>query len=230
MSKKEKKESIIIALGGSLIVPDEINVSFLKEMKVLLRELSSQYQIALVVGGGKTARKYQAAAKHFPHLSNNDLDWIGIKSICLNAELLYRIFSDLNLYKEIIWRWEDARGIQEDIIIAGAWEPGYSSDTDAVELARVLSSKQVINFSNINYVYREDPRKNPNAERYERLSWKEYQALIPDTWVPGLSAPFDPVASRLAEEYGLRVVVLGASLENLKKYLEARDFEGTIIE
>ena len=225
------KKTIVIAVGGSLLVPEFIDVQFIKQLKSIIKDLINQnHQIALVIGGGKTARIYQSAARDLGVEKSTDLDWIGIKSIRLNCELLLRAFSDLDVHKKVIEKWEEAKGIQEHLIIVGAWEPGCSSDTDAIELARVLGSKQVINFSNISHVYSEDPRKNPDAEKYEKLSWKEYQNLIPNAWVPGLSAPFDPVASRLAEKYGMRVVVLGASLENLKNYLDAKYFEGTIVE
>ena len=227
---KDFKDTIVIAMGGSLLVPENIDIQFLKQLKEMMRALIEQdYQIALVVGGGKTCRIYQNVAREFENVQNVDLDWIGIKTIRLNAELLLRAFSDLDIYEDVIEKWEDAEGIQNHLIIVGAWEPGCSSDTDAIELAHVLGSKKVVNFSNISHVYSEDPRKNPEAEKFEKLSWEEYKNLIPKDWVPGLSAPFDPVASTKAQEYGISVAILGASLENLENYLNGKTFEGTTI-
>ena len=227
---KDFKDTIVIAMGGSLLVPENIDIQFLKQLKEMMRALIEQdYQIALVVGGGKTCRIYQNVAREFENVQNVDLDWIGIKTIRLNAELLLRAFSDLDIYEDVIEKWEDAEGIQNHLIIVGAWEPGCSSDTYAIELAHVLGSKKVVNFSNISHVYSEDPRKNPEAEKFEKLSWEEYKNLIPKDWVPGLSAPFDPVASTKAQEYGISVAILGASLENLENYLNGKTFEGTTI-
>ncbi len=227
---KDFKDTIVIAMGGSLLVPENIDIQFLKQLKEMMRALIEQdYQIALVVGGGKTCRIYQDVAREFENVQNVDLDWIGIKTIRLNAELLLRAFSDLDIYEDVIEKWEDAEGIQNHLIIVGAWEPGCSSDTDAIELAHVLGSKKVVNFSNISHVYSEDPRKNPQAEKFEKLSWEEYKNLIPKNWVPGLSAPFDPVASTKAQEYKISVAILGASLENLENYLNGGTFEGTTI-
>jgi uridylate kinase len=42
--------------------------------------------------------------------------------------------------------------------------------------------------------------------------------------------PFDPIASKEAEKIGLKVVVIGKSLGNLKDVLEGKGFEGTVIE
>jgi uridylate kinase len=227
---KDFKDTIVIAMGGSLLIPESIDLVFIKQLKEMMKTLiEKNYQIALVVGGGKVCRIYQNAAREFDNVSDVDLDWIGIKTIRLNAELLLRAFSDLNIHNRVIEKWEDAGGIKENLIIVGAWEPGCSSDTDAVELARVLKSKKVINFSNTSYVYDKDPNKYSDAKKFEKLTWSEYKKLIPENWVPGLSAPFDPVASKLAEENDISVAILGASVENLENYLNNRKFEGTLI-
>ena len=45
------------------------------------------YQMILVIGGGKTARMYQATGRLFNNMTHNDLDWLGIESIRLNCDL-----------------------------------------------------------------------------------------------------------------------------------------------
>ena len=228
---KDFKETIIIAMGGSLLIPEKIDVSFITSLKEMIKYFTADgYQIALVVGGGKTCRYYQAAAKNFDNTNDLDLDWIGIHTIRLNCELLYRIFSDLDIHSEIIIKPEDLHGINESLIIVGAWEPGCSSDTDAVEMAEISGAQRIINFSNTSHVYSADPRTYPDAERFEHLSWEEYRNIIPAEWTPGMSAPFDPVASKKAQDAGITVAVLGASIKNLENYLSNKEFEGTIIE
>lgn len=224
------KETIVIAMGGSLLIPEKIDVPFIKSLKEMVSYLIDDgYQIALVVGGGKTCRYYQAAAKEFDNTNNLDLDWIGIQTIRLNCELLLRIFSNTHVHPNVILKPEDLHEINESLIIVGAWEPGCSSDTDAVEMAQVSGAKRIINFSNTSHVYSVDPRINPNAEKFETLTWEEYRNLIPKEWTPGMSAPFDPVASKKAQEHGITVAILGASVENLENYLLGKEFEGTLI-
>lgn len=227
---KEFKDTIVIAMGGSLLIPEGPDVQFLKHLKKMMADLiANDYQVALVIGGGKVCRYYQAAAKEFSHVGDIDLDWIGIKTIHLNCELVWRAFSDLDIHEKVVLKPQDIHGIQESLIIVGAWEPGCSSDTDAVEMAHQINASQIINFSSTTHVYSEDPRKNPNATRFESLTWDEYRSLIPKEWIPGLSAPFDPVASRFAQKQGIRVAILGSSIENLKNYLNNKSFEGTVI-
>ncbi len=224
------KDTIVVSIGGSLLVPDGIDINFINKLKEIITSLvEDNYQVALVIGGGKTARKYQDVASRFSNVKHIDLDWIGIKAIRLNCELILRIFSDLNIHKNVIESWDEAKNIKENIIVIGAFEPGCSSDKDAVELSIILNGKSVINLSNISHVYDSDPNKNTNAKKIYNISWDDYLGLIPDKWSPGLSSPFDPIASRKAKDNGISVIVIGASLENFKNYLNSSNFEGTTI-
>lgn len=227
---KNFKETIVIAMGGSLLVPEHIDIAFIKSLKEMVKHFTDDgYQIALVVGGGKTARIYQQGLKDLDVNDSLALDWVGIKSIHLNCELLFRAFSDLDIHENIILRPQDLDQVKESLIIVGAWEPGCSSDADAVEMAEASGATRIINFSNTSHVYSADPRTNSDATRFEKLSWDEYRNIIPSEWTPGMSAPFDPVASKRAQEQGITVAILGASVENLENYLVGGEFEGTII-
>jgi uridylate kinase len=54
--------------------------------------------------------------------------------------------------------------------------------------------------------------------------------MVGDTWEPGMNVPFDPIASRKAEQLGLRVLVVnGKNLENLADALDGKKFTGTVI-
>ncbi|MDD4333294.1 MAG: UMP kinase, partial [Patescibacteria group bacterium] len=48
-------------------------------------------------------------------------------------------------------------------------------------------------------------------------------------WSPGLNMPFDPIASRKAQELNLQVIIAGKNLKNLKNILEDKKFKGTVI-
>ncbi|MDP2947167.1 MAG: UMP kinase, partial [Nanoarchaeota archaeon] len=82
-------ETIIISLGGSLIIPEELDIDFLREFKTLiLSHVAEGKKFVIITGGGKLNKKYNEAAKRIGSPSHEDLDWIGIASLKLNAELL----------------------------------------------------------------------------------------------------------------------------------------------
>ena len=79
-------------------------------------------------------------------------------------------------------------------------------------------------------VYTDDPKKNPDAEPIDKISWVDFRAIIGDKWVPGINSPFDPVAAALAAENRIKVIVAdGRNIENLGAILEDGEFEGTVI-
>ncbi|MFM7088661.1 MAG: UMP kinase [Candidatus Paceibacterota bacterium] len=223
-------ESFVISLGGSIIIPDEIDTDFLKSFReLILKEVSLGKKFIIVCGGGNTNRKYNNAAREIVNPSNQDLDWIGIATIMLNAELLRIVFGDQAHNKALA---DLSQPIPNDkpIVVGGALEPGHSSDMDAVLAAKNIGAKKLINLSNTDYVYDSDPRLNPEAKKIEKISWSEYRKLIPEDWSAKLNSPFDPIASNLAEQEGMTVITTnGKNLENLKKCLDGEEFSGTVI-
>lgn len=225
-----EKETIIISLGGSLIIPDDIDVSFLKEFKdLIISQIEKGKNFVIITGGGKVCRKYQLAAKEISSPSDDDLDWIGIASLRLNAQLLRVIFRDYT-HPKIIKDPNEILDFDKPIVVGSANEPGHSTDWDAVVIAKNVGAKKIINLSNTDYVYDSDPKMNPDAKKIEKISWVDYRKLIPKEWNPGLNSPFDPIASELSEKEGIEVVIMnGKPIDNLAKYLNGEEFKGTVI-
>jgi uridylate kinase len=225
-----KQKIYLISLGGSLLVPNEIDLNFLRKFyKLILSEISKGNKFIIIVGGGKIARKYQVVAKKFNKISTEDLDWLGIHATRLNAHLLLTIFRKYAHYR-VIKNPKEKVAFKEKILIAAGWKPGFSTDYDAVLLAKTYNSDTVINLTNVDYVYDKDPKKFKNAKYFEKITWTDYLRLINSKWAPGLSAPFDPIASKLAKRLKLNCVILnGNRLQELEKFLQNKKFIGTII-
>lgn len=223
-------ESFVISLGGSIVVPDVPNPEFINAFRdLILSEVAKGKRFMIIVGGGKTCRNYQEALSKTIKAETVDLDWIGIYSTHLNAQLVRMSFGDI-VPQEIVTDPSVVSGMNERVIIGAGWKPGCSTDMDAILTAKEIGAHKVINLSNIDYVYDSDPKKNPNAKKFETVSWIEYRSFIPKEWTSGLNSPFDPVASKTAEEAGLEVAfIAGKNLDSLKAYLNGESFEGTTI-
>ncbi len=226
-------ETIVISVGGSLIVPgDQIDTHFLSSLRNLIEtETANGRRFILITGGGRTARKYAEAAKEIAPLEPEDLDWLGIHATRLNAHLVRTIFRDL-AHPVIVTNPDDVLDVPKTakLIVAAGYRPGSSTDLRAVQIAERVGAKKVINLSNIDYVYTADPRLDPTAEKIEDITWAEFRKLIPTDWDPGLNAPFDPVAAREAEAKGIEVAAInGTKLVSLKSYLDGNAFTGTRI-
>lgn len=230
---KHAYETVVMSVGGSLIVPDAIDTSFLTDLKNLIEHqiaLSGRHFI-IIAGGGKTARRYQDAAATVTELDPEDLDWIGLHATRLNGHLLRTIFRDI-AYPEMITNPDDIIDVPRDVplVIAAGYRPGSSTDLRAVQIAINCGATRLINLSNIDYVYTEDPRINPAAEKITDTTWNDFMKLIPTEWNPGLSAPFDPVAARTSQMHNLEVSIInGKNIDELENYLEGKPFIGTKI-
>lgn len=231
---KEWKESVILSLGGSLVVPNGgVDIPFLAKFNEFIRRhVNEGRRFFIIVGGGGTCRQYQFAAKQVREsVSEEDLDWLGIHTTRANAHLVRTTFVDIARPRVF-----DSYDTKEDlgdypVLIGAGWKPGWSTDYDAVSLCRLYGSRLVINMTNTSQVFTKDPRAHADATPIDTLSWKEYRSMIGDKWSPGFSSPFDPVAAKLADEVGVKVVILdGRDLTNLENAMLGRDFVGTTID
>ncbi len=236
MGNNGYKDKIVLSLGGSLIVPNGgIDTDFLSKFNTFLRNQlakNENRQFFLIVGGGKTTRNYQKAASDVisDRLTRDDADWLGIHATRLNAHLIRTIFRDI-AHPYILKHYEIIRKVEEPVVIGSGWKPGWSTDFCAAMTCEDYNVKTVVNLSNTSQVYDKDPQEFKDAKPIDKISWEDFRKLVGDEWVPGMHAPFDPVAAKKAQDLGLKVVVLdGKNFDNLEKYFKGEEFVGTVIE
>lgn len=227
----------VLSLGGSIIVPQDVDSAFLAQfiagMKKYLQD-NKDDKLIFVCGGGAPARIYQQAfraAATEEDLKDPSLqDWLGIRATHLNGQLVKALFGQLCQDEVVTNPTDENLKFSGRVLVAGGWKPGFSTDTDAVYLARRFGATKVINLSNIKKVYTDDPKKNPDAKPIDTISWADFRKIVGDEWVPGKNAPFDPVASKLAEESKLKVICAdGRNIENTVAILNEKEFTGTVI-
>ena len=217
----------IISLGGSLIVPGQIDVQFLRGFRnLILSQVKKGNRFIIVCGGGRIARNYFAALRKITKVKSAEYDRLGIRATQLNDELLRIIFKGI-AYKQV--HEVKDRKVRFKILIGTGFFPGVSSDFDAVKYAEKYGAKTILNLTNIDYVYDKDP-KYPGAKPMKKLSWHQYSTIIGKTWKPGMHYPFDPRSSREAAKHKLNVVIInGKNLSNVKRCLDGNSFHGTVI-
>jgi len=217
----------VIGLGGSILCPEEINISYLKRFKKFIEKESINNKFVIIVGGGSVARKYQKAAKKF-NVSSEKLDWLGILATKLNAELLKSSLVNVNpiLFDE---RFK-VKSFKYPLTVGSGWKPGWSTDYVAVQVAKDMNVDNILFLGKPEYVYTSDFSKDKSAKPIKEISWKEYFKIIPSKWEPGLCSPVDPVAARLAYKNKISLVVAGGrDLKNVKKILDKKPFKGTTL-
>ncbi len=207
-----------------------INLKFLKSFHTFIaRQVKKGRKFYLIIGGGATARTYIQAALAAAPVKAADRDWVGIRATRLNAQLLQVVFGRL-AHPEIITNPTRPVRIKAPVVFGAGYKPGCSTDHDAVLIAKHNGLDTVINLSNIDYAYDQDPRRHADARKLANVSWPVFRKIVGSRWRPGLNVPFDPVASREAAQYKIKVVILnGRKLKNLADCLDGRRFQGTVI-
>ena len=227
----------VLSVGGSIVVPNQPDTEFLTKFISMVKDWLSEdasRKLILVVGGGAPARVYQNAYAEIASKVGNSsatdaADWIGIMATRLNAQLVKASFGDL-CQNDVVYDPTAPIDFKGRILLAAGWHPGFSTDNDAVLLAEKHNAKVVVNLSNIEKVYTDDPRKNPDAKPIDQISWKDFRKMVGDEWTPGKNCPFDPIASIKADECGMKVICAsGKDIENIRNILDDKPFTGTQI-
>jgi uridylate kinase len=225
------KETIVIDFGGSILSPEpgKMNFRILRGFKKILQKHSRKYRFIVVVGGGKICRLYQDLARKAGINDKSYLDWIGIRSTQLNAEMMRAYLGKLAFHRVMHYETQELNW-NKGILISGGWSPGGSTDYITATLAAMHGAKKIIVATNIDYVYDKDPRKFPDAKKQINLTWKEFKKIIGNKWIPGMVTPFDPKATQICTKNNISVEFLnGEKLPNLVKALNDQPFRGTTI-
>ncbi len=249
-------EYIILKLGGSLISPkgavidENLVSSYAKKVRTHFGG-DGESRLIMVVGGGNTSRQYRDAADACGEDSEEDRHRIGITATWLNGEFLRAVLSDV-AYEEILglgvyaknaplgeeliastfekWLKTDRR-----VLIAGGFITGVSTDFNAVILAQKIGTEKIFKLTDVDFVYSEDPKKNPSAEPIKDISWEAYFKLFgvdPDDAKHGAGAhlPIDFKAAKLAMDKEIGCVVAdGSDAEVVDAIVGGKGISGTLI-
>lgn len=221
-------ESIVIGLGGSVILSEDITASYFKNLTNLLKELAKNYKIYLVIGGGKTARTYIKLGREL-NLDEETLDQIGIEITRLNAKLIANIIGISNKY--IPQTTDQAINVKKQVVVMGGTTPGHSTDMVGAELAEKINASKYIIATNVDGVYDKDPNKYKDAVKLKEISIKQLIEKYSTKWdSAGQNIVIDGPALEIIERSCIPTFVLnGKKLEELKKAITNQTFNGTII-
>lgn len=231
MLKEKQKKIIVISLGGSLIIPDEINHSYLRNFKKVLLEHTNKYKFVVICGGGNIARKYMSVLKK-EGISQELQSYAGISSTRTNARFLSYFFN-LNQKKGIPHTLKTLKKqIKKDsIVFCGAlnYRPEQTSDTTAAMIAKELKS-EFINLTNVPGLFNKNPNKNKNAKLIKKISWKKFNEKAQKIkYKPGQHFVLDQKSSRIILQEKIPTYIMGEDIKELKKFLRNTKFKGTII-
>jgi len=220
----------VLSIGGSIVAPEKPDSTFLSKLSQCLDRLhSGGYRFAIVVGGGKIARNYIAAAKTLG-ANNFALDKIGIRATRLNAAIVVQALE--KAWPEVLVQIEKAREAIDagKIPVFGGLMPGFTTDAVAALVAESLKG-DYINMTNVDGVYSSDPKDNPRAKYFDEISYEKLLSLMKLAGSkPGQNMVMDVPACLILKRSAIQGIVLdGKDLENFENAVKGLDFKGTRI-
>ncbi len=182
---------ILLKLSGEALkngADDLYDMSFVDEVAAALKSCVDEgYQMAVVVGAGNIWRGRQG-----DDMDRTDADRMGmlatvINCICLKdaikrlggkASVMTAVsmspFAEVYTAEAAVKRLNDGEVV---IFGSGLGIPFISTDTAGAVRAAEISADAMLMAKNIDYIYTDDPRKNPNAEKLECVKASEVLAM-----------------------------------------------------
>ncbi len=179
-------------------------------------------QVGIVIGGGNFWRGVKDGAGKVERVSADRMGMLATAMNCLavadvirNHGIGAKVMTAVDI-QGVGERYDTQKSIEYmekgNVVLfaCGTGHPFFSTDTAAALRAVEISADAILLAKNIDGVYDDDPRKNPNAVRFDEISYEEVLARR--------LAVMDTTATSLAMDNNMPVIVFAlAEPENITK-------------
>ena len=237
MSVAPAYKRILLKLSGEALMGDDsygINRAVIERIVREIGEIVALgVQVAIVIGGGNIFRGVAPAAAGMDRAT---ADYMGMLATVMNGMALQdamnrfgldcRVQSALNLEQvaEPFIRGKALRYLEDGkvvIFVSGTGNPFFTTDTAAALRGVEMDAEVVIKATKVDGVYTNDPKLDPSATRYQRLSFDE--AISKNLKV------MDATALTLCRDQKLPIVVFSIFKQDALKRVVMGQDEGTMV-
>ncbi len=224
------KPGIVINAGGSIFIREEPDEKLMREFAALLERFDN-HKFYIVIGGGRLARQVISHGKRFG-ADESYLDDMGIDATRLNARILISALGKECCPKPPTGFDEamDAGRIYEYVVMGGT-HPGHTTDAVAAMLAERVGAERLVIATNVDGVYTDDPRTNPDAMKLASVTASELVKItMRGEAGAGSNSVVDPLASKIIKRSRMPTFVVdGRDMEALESALRGMSGRGTVI-
>jgi len=208
----------------------DINLPYLSSTVELIAKYP-ECKFFYVVGGGNVARRYIEAARKYG-IDKQGQDMLGIEATRMNALLFALMLAKngiRNMNVENIFEMHPYFFKQYQVFVTGGTIPGHTTDRVAVQVAAIFGCEEMINVTEVGYIYDKDPKVHPDARMLEEVRGSELIAKWGIEHQPGMNLPIEPRAVQEALEHKIKIYVIGPSIDDLERVITGNGYKGTLI-
>ena len=237
METKPVYKRVLLKLSGEALMGDDpygINRATLERIVAEVAEVVRMgVEVGVVIGGGNI---FRGVAPGAAGMDRATADYMGMLATVINAlalsdamnrgGLVSRVQSALSIEPvvEPYIRGKAIRYLEEGKIVifaAGTGNPFFTTDTAAALRGREVEAKIVLKATKVDGVYTADPKKDPTATRYTRLSFDE--AMSRNLGI------MDATAFALCRDQKLPIKVFSIFKNGALKRVVMGEDEGTLV-
>ncbi len=221
-------KTVVVSIGGSVVLSDEADATFLKKLTDLFKKISKEYKLFVIVGGGNIARRYIQLGRELG-FDEDTLDLIGIDVTRVNARIITNLLEVSN--KEIPHTTSEALKLDLPIVVIGGTDPKHSTDLVGAPLAEKTTAVRFVNATNVDGIYDKDPKTFKDAKQLKEVTIDSLIEQYGTTWgIAGKNIFMDGPALEIIKRAKLvTFIVNGKRLDQLEKALTGQSFDGTKI-
>ncbi|MEM4245749.1 MAG: UMP kinase [Candidatus Bathyarchaeia archaeon] len=213
---------VTLKIGGFLF-PRELDPLLIGMYARELNRLHDKgHRLLVITGGGEVARRYIDEARRLG-ASEGLCDVIGIQVSRLNASLILSSL-DERAYPCVPTSFEEALSFTASgrIVVSGGLQPGQSTNAVAALLAEAIKADLLINLTDVDGVFTEDPKLNPAAKKLEEVTVTQMIELVSGkSIVAGGYKLLDPIALRVIGRSRIPTkIVNGREVSNLERAIK----------
>lgn len=232
-----KYKRILLKLSGEALMGDDsygINRTTIERIVTEVDEIVKLgVQVAVVIGGGNI---FRGVAPGAAGMDRATADYMGMLATVMNAlalqdamrhiGLVSRVQSALNIEQvvEPYIRGKAMRYLEEGKVVifaAGTGNPFFTTDTAAALRGMEMNVEIVLKATKVDGVYTDDPKLNPSAKRYQKISFDE--AIVKNLKV------MDATALTLCRDQKLPINVFSIFKPSALKRVISGEDEGTLV-
>lgn len=224
-------ERVVVSIGGSVLIPEKDDAKYIKALADMLRDVSKEVEIMVVCGGGKVSRYYSKTGRELGG-TTYQLDELGIGITRVNAKLLDIALGDAGIGKVPLTAEEcAAERCAGKVPVMGGTEPGHTTDAVASMIAKACNADRIVNASNVDAVYTDDPRTNPDAKKIEKMTINDLEKIVYSEHDACRSSVFDPLGVKIAKEFKIDLLMVdGRDLGELRNAILGKEINGTFVD